>query len=110
VPRALGQGVVAVVRHPLVVFTGFWVPAAALVLVLLPSAAAAAMAWGVVRVAMGSSTDPFGATLAVLIFVALWLVGLLVIAVTTAWRAAVWSVAERDRWGRQAASQGPPTG
>jgi len=103
VPRALGQGVVAVVRHPLVVLTGFWVPAAALALVLLPSAAAATMAWGAVRVAMGSPTDPVGPTLAVLTFVALWLVGLLVIAVTTAWRAAVWSVAEGDQWGRQAA-------
>lgn len=101
VPGALREAVVTVVRHPLVTLTGFCVPAAALALVVLPSAVAAAASWAAVRVAMGSSADAVGPTLAVLLFVALWTVGLLLIAVVVAWRAAVWSVAERDRWGRR---------
>jgi hypothetical protein len=96
VPRALGQAVVAMIRRPLVALVGFWVPAIVLALVLLPSASAAALAWGAVRVAMGTSSNPIGSMLAVLVFVVLWTVGLLLIAVTTAWRAAVWSVAARS--------------
>jgi len=96
VPRALRESLVWVVRRPLPVLVEFWVPAAVLALVILASAVAAATAWGIVRVAMGSSTDPFGSTLAVLLFVALWMIGLLLIAVTNAWRAAVWSLVERD--------------
>jgi hypothetical protein len=96
VPRALGQAAGAMIRHPLVAIVGFWVPAIGLALVLVPSALAAAVAWGAVRVAMGTSTNPIGPMLAVLVFVALWTVGVLLIAVTTAWRAAVWSVAARS--------------
>jgi hypothetical protein len=96
VPGSLGQAAVAIIRHPLVSLVGFWVPALALALVLLPSALAATLAWGAVRVAMGTSSHPIGPVLAVLVFVGLWTVGLLLIAVTTAWRAAVWSVAARS--------------
>lgn len=110
VPHALGAAVEAMVRHPLVALIGFWVPGAGLVVVLLPSAVAAALAWGAVRVAMGSSTDPVGPTLAVLVFVGLWTIGLLLVAVTTAWRAAVWSVAARHPWNRRAAAEGPTAG
>jgi hypothetical protein len=81
------------------VLAAFWLPAAALLLVLLPSATAASVAWGAVRVAMGSSTGPLGASVAVLLFVALWILGLVAIAVTTAWRSAVWSIVSRDRGG-----------
>jgi hypothetical protein len=96
VPRALGQAAGAMIRHPLVALVGFWVPAIGLALVLVPSALAAAVAWGAVRVAMGTSTNPIGPMLAVLAFVAIWTLGVLLIAVTTAWRAAVWSVAARS--------------
>jgi hypothetical protein len=84
------------IRRPPVVLVGFLVPAAGLAVILLPSAAAAATAWGVVRAAMGSSATVFGSTVAVMIFVALWLVGLVLIGVTCAWRAAVWSVIEHE--------------
>jgi len=96
VARALGHGLMTMVRHPVVALAGFWVPAAGLALLLVPSAAAAAVAWRAVRVALGSSSDPFGPLIAVLVFVAIWTGGLFLIAVTTAWRGAVWSVAARS--------------
>lgn len=96
VVTALRESVLTAVRRAPVVLVGFLVPAAGLAVVLLPSAAAAATAWGVVRAAMGSSATVVGSTVAVMIFVALWLVGLVLIGVTCAWRAAVWSVIERE--------------
>lgn len=102
VPRALRESAVRAIRGPLRVLAGFLVPLAGLVVVFLPSAAAAASAWGVVRAAMGGWANPVGSTFAVLLFVALWMVGLLLIAVTSAWRAAVWSVVEREQWGPRA--------
>lgn len=110
VPGALRDAFVAVVRHPLAVLLGFWVPTAGLVLVVVPSFLAATAAWGTVRVAMRSSTDQVGATLAVLFFVALWIVGLVLIAVAAAWRAAVWSVAHRNASKRRAGSTGIESG
>ena len=64
----------------------------------MTSAIAAAVAWSAVRVAMRSPDGLVPGTLAVIVFVTLWLVGLLLISVTAAWRAAVWSVAHRDLW------------
>jgi hypothetical protein len=93
---ALTGGLRTTVRHPFVVLAGFWVPAIGLALVLLPSALAAALAWGAVRAAMGSATNPLGPTLAVMAFVAIWMAGLFLVAVTTAWRGAVWSVVARS--------------
>ncbi|MDO8483336.1 MAG: hypothetical protein Q7S35_00135 [Candidatus Limnocylindrales bacterium] len=104
VPGALRDAFMTVVRHPLAVFIGFWVPTAALILVVVPSALAATAAWRIVRVAMRPPTDPFWATLAVLLLVALWIVGLVLIAVTAAWRAAVWSVGHRELSERRAGS------
>jgi hypothetical protein len=93
----LRDGTVAAIRRPLLALVGFVVPAAGLALVVLLSAVAASVAWAAVRVAMDSDTGPIGPTFAVMLFVALWLVGLLLISVTTAWRAGVWSIIERDR-------------
>jgi len=80
----------------------FVVPLTGLVLVLVPSTLAATFAWSAVRVAMRSPAELIVGTLAVLLFVSLWIVGLLLIAVTAAWRAAVWSVAHRSLWPRPA--------
>jgi hypothetical protein len=90
--RALREAVIATVRHPLAVIVRFLVPAAGLAVVLLPAAAAAAVTWAAARAALTSAAGPFGATVSVVLFVALWMVGLLLISVTSAWRAAVWSV------------------
>jgi hypothetical protein len=106
VTTALRDALRATVRHPLGVAAGFLVPLAGLALVVLPSTLAATVAWSAVRVAMRSPADLVVGTLAVVLFVSLWIVGLLLIAVTAAWRAAVWSVAHRDLWPRQA--QPPP--
>jgi hypothetical protein len=108
VRRALRDAVGALARHPLAVLVGFWVPTAGLVVLALPSALAAAAAWTTVRVAMRPPADPFGATFAVLLFVALWLVGLVLIAVVVAWRGAVWSVAHRGLWAQATGSGSEP--
>jgi hypothetical protein len=102
VAQALRDAARAAVRHPLGVSSGFLVPLAGLVLVLLPSTLAASVAWSAVRVAMRSPAELVVGTLAVVLFVSLWIVGLLLVAVTAAWRAAVWSLAYRDLWPRRA--------
>ena len=99
---ALRDALRAIFRHPLAVAVGFLVPFAGLLLVLVPSTLAATVAWSAVRVAMRSPADLVVGTLAVLLFVSLWIVGLALIAVTAAWRAAVWSVAHGDLWPRGA--------
>lgn len=106
VTTALRDALRATVRHPVGVAAAFVVPLAGLALVVLPSTLAATVAWSAVRVAVRSPADLVVGTLAVVLFVGLWIVGLLLIAVTAAWRAAVWSVAHRDLWPRPAQ---PPT-
>lgn len=93
VRAALRDAIAAIARRPLVVLVEFWLPTVALVVVLLPSTIAASAAWQLVRAALRSEGNAFGATLAVILFVTLWLLGLLLIAVVVAWRSAVWSVA-----------------
>jgi hypothetical protein len=107
---ALRDTLHATARRPLAVLVDFWVPTAGLVVVVLPCTVAATAAWQLVRAAMRSQGDAFGATLAVVLFVTLWLVGLLLIAVTAAWRSAVWSVAHRDLWARSAGPAGSESG
>lgn len=106
VASALRDAIVATARRPLTVFIDFWVPTAGLVLVILPSTVAAAAAWQLVRAAMRPTDGAFAATMAVVLFVTLWLVGLLLIAVTAAWRSAVWSIAHRDLAARRAGARG----
>jgi len=106
VTTALGDAVRAAIRHPLGVLAGFLVPLAGLVLVLLPSTLAATVAWSAARVALRSPADLVVGTLAVVLFVSLWIAGLVLVAVTAAWRAAVWSVSYRDLWPRRGQ---PPT-
>jgi hypothetical protein len=94
VRRALREACTECIRHPLTVLRRSLVPTAALVLVLVPSILAASAAWALVRIALPSDPDPLGAP-AVALFVAIWTVGLLLIAITSAWRGAVWSVGDR---------------
>lgn len=95
--RALRDAVVSLLRHPLASLVGFGLPTLTLLLVLASSALAAAAAWETVRVAMRTSGDPISVAATVVLFVAVWIVGLLLIGVTSAWRTAVWSVAYRER-------------
>lgn len=106
VARSLRDAVRATVRHPVGIVAGFVVPLAGLALVVALSTVAPTVAWSVVRVAMRSPAELVVGTLAVVVFVSFWIVGLLLIGVTAAWRAAVWSVAHRDLWPRPTQ---PPT-
>lgn len=94
--RALRDAVVSLLRHPLASLVGFGLPTLTLLLVLASSALAAAAAWETVRVAMRSSGDPLSVAATVVLFVAVWIVGLLLIGVTSAWRTAVWSITHCD--------------
>ena len=80
-------------RRPLHAIARFWVPALVLALIVLAAGATSAAAWSVVKDTVGPSPDPLQALVATVAFVALWLIGLALIAVATAWRAAVWTVA-----------------
>jgi hypothetical protein len=94
----LRDAIGALIRHPLTVVTAFLIPTAGLAIVLATSSIGAAVTWSAVRIAMRSPAELILGTLAVLAFVSLWLAGLLLVAVTAAWRAAVWSVAYHDLW------------
>jgi hypothetical protein len=91
---ALGYALVVSVRHPLTSIARFCVPALALLLVLVPSVLAAMSAFEATGSALGQPSDPIEVLGAVVIFVALWVVGLLLMSVVCAWRSAVWTVAE----------------
>ncbi len=108
--RALRDAAGSALRRPLSALAAFCLPTLALLLVIVPSALAAAAAWGAAGVALRSSTDPLGVAVTVVSFVALWIVGLLLIGVTCAWRAAVWSIAHGDRVGDRLDPREPGSG
>ena len=110
VTRALREAVEAAARHPLGVLVGFWVPTAGLVLVVVPSVVVAAAAWGAVRATTRSPGDPIGSTLAVVLFVTLWLLGLALIAVVAAWRGTVWSILDQEYRAPPAGARGTEPG
>jgi hypothetical protein len=89
---ALRAAVVEVVRRPVSTLARWCLPMAVLLAVLVPSLLAATAAWGAVRSAIGGP-DAMALFIAILAFVTLWLIGLLLVAVVSAWRAAVWTVA-----------------
>jgi len=89
---ALRDAVLTVVRRPFAVLVDFWLPTLILGLALAPSAVSAASAGDVVREAMNRPNDPLELVLAVVLFVSLWVIGLVLAAVICAWRAAVWTV------------------
>lgn len=93
IARALAGGARDVVRHPLETGGLFLVPSVALLLVLVPSAAAASVAWTGLRAALVTSGSPVLPIVALLVFVGLWLGGLALAGVVCAWRQAAWTVA-----------------
>lgn len=90
--RALREASGTLLRRPLTVLADFWLPTLALTVAIAPSALAAAPAGDVVREAMNTPNDPIELALAVVLFVSLWIVGLVLTGVVCAWRAAVWTV------------------
>jgi len=99
VGRALRFALHTSIRHPLSALGSFWIPTLGLIVVLVPSALAAAAAAGAVRSVLRQPDDPIAILVAVLSLVLLWVVGLVLAAVVCAWRSAVWTVAAiaRDR-------------
>lgn len=92
VSRALRHAAVTSVRHPLSALVRFTWPTIALLVVLVPAALAATSTWAVVGSVLEGGSDPLEILVAVVGFVALWTVGLLLMSVVCAWRAAVWTV------------------
>ena len=84
-------------RRPLQQLLLFFVPALALVAVVVPTAAATASTWGRVQVAIAESAGPLEGIVTVCVFVGLWLGGLVLVAMVCAWRAAAWTLDAEQR-------------
>jgi len=80
------------IRHPFRIAVAFVVPLVALVAVVVPSAAAAAVTWDAIRAAIANEAGPLGVGGLLVAFMGLWGGGLVLIGMVTAWRAAVWTV------------------
>lgn len=92
VPRALGRAAVRLVRHPLHVVVLAAIPLVALLLVLLGVGLAGSATWDALRAALSFGNDRLAALVLLLLLVALFAGGLLLISVISAWRAAIWTV------------------
>ena len=91
---ALRHAVETCLRQPLTTLARFGLPTLALALILVPSSLAAASAFGGTGALLGEGSDPFRVLISVVVFVALWAIGLVLTSVVCAWRGAVWTVAE----------------
>ena len=92
VAGALAAGLGRMVRHPVRTALVGLIPLAALLAVLVPSAAAAAASWDALRASLATG-DGFGPTFLLLaLFMVLWAGGLVLLAVIGSWRAAAWTV------------------
>ena len=90
---ALAGAASGFVRAPLSSLARFTIPAIVLLVILAPAAVAAGSAWEAVGTVLGDAADPLPLLLTVVVFVGLWMVGLVLVAVVCAWRAAIWTVA-----------------
>jgi hypothetical protein len=90
--RAVLLAVGRLLRHPIRSIAIEGLPLLALLLVLFPSAAAAATVWEGLRAALATGSGPVIAIVVLLLFVGLWAGGLVLIGAVSAWRAAVWTV------------------
>lgn len=90
--QALRSAALTLVRHPFGVFGAFLVPLGSLVLVLVVAGMAASASWTAVQAAMQRPGDTLLATVLVVTFVSLWVVGLVLVAAISAWRGAVWTL------------------
>lgn len=108
--QALTRAIRTALRRPVVTLARFWGPALVLLIVLVPAAVAAATAWTAAADVLDAADDPLMVFLAVLVLVLLWSVGLLLLSVVCAWRAAVWTIAEAGREGTFGGSAGSRPG
>ena len=96
---ALRSALSICVRHPLSTLVRFWLPTLGLLAVLVPSVLVAGSVWSVVDAVLAGPADPMRVLASVILFVVLWVVGLLLTGVVCAWRTAVWTVADVVREG-----------
>ena len=96
---ALRGAIVTCARHPLATLARFWLPTVVLIAMVTVCAIGAGSAWTAVGAVLDGSPDELAIFGVVAMFVGLWLVALVVIGVVSAWRAAVWTVAEVLRQG-----------
>lgn len=92
VGRALRAAVATGARRIGTVLGAFLIPTLAMAGILVPAALAAGAAWTVVRAALQPGLEPILGALAVVLLVSVWIVGLALLAVIAAWRAAVWTL------------------
>jgi len=90
--RALGTALAWLIRHPFRALVLELIPMTALIFVVVPSLAAASVTWEAVRGAMQTGGSAIADIGLVMLFIALWLGGLALVAVVCAWRAAAWTV------------------
>jgi hypothetical protein len=87
------------VRHPIASVIRFWLPTAVLLVFAIPWGMAAAWAWSAVDSTLDGAPDLLGILVVVGTFVIVWLAGLILIGIVSAWRGAVWTVSEVVREG-----------
>lgn len=97
VSRGLRAALAGSVRRPLRSIVLFLVPAAALLAVVVPTAAATSSTWERVRIAIEESAGPLEGMATVSVFVGLWLGGLALVSMVCAWRAGVWTLDAEQR-------------
>jgi hypothetical protein len=96
---ALRGALATSLRHAISSLVHFWLPTAVLVAIVIPWGMGTAWAWSAVDSALAGTPD-LPAILAVVgTLVVLWLGGLVLIALVSAWRGAIWTVAEVLREG-----------
>jgi hypothetical protein len=96
VGRSLVAAAGECLRHPFSVLARFWIPTLVLAVVIVPSAAALAAVWSTTGDALDDG-DPVRILVAVVALVLLFSVGLVLLSVVCAWRAAIWTIAETLR-------------
>jgi hypothetical protein len=99
VGTALRGAVATCFRHPIASVIRFWLPTAVLLVVVTVWGTGVAAAWSAVDSTLDGAPDLLRVLVVVGTFVAVWLVGLILIGVVSAWRGAVWTVAEVVREG-----------
>ena len=97
--EALTGALSILVREPLSSLARFVIPTMILIVILVPAAVAASSVWEAVGSVLGETSEPVPLLLTVVAFVGLWAIGLVLVAVVCAWRAAIWTVAEVGRKG-----------
>jgi hypothetical protein len=91
VPRALAGAGGHLLRHPLSTAATAFLGLAASAAFLLPAVLGLSVAWNGLRTALVDSLDASLVVLALTLFLAVWMAGLLLAGLLAAWRSAIWT-------------------